>query len=134
VQAYGSVFSELAVSAHHAPCVKGAYCTNSGTCAARGKAGDACEQHKACVDGFWCVAGKCNKTPFAAAGAECSKTSDCAFGLFCDEKSPRSGAEPGRCAPKRAAGEACTDDQCKGWCDVSPKKKEGICKASCGSG
>jgi hypothetical protein len=134
VQAYGSVFSELAASTHHASCAKGAYCTDSGKCAARGKAGDACEQHKACGEGLWCAAGKCSKTPFAAAGAACTKTSDCAFGLFCESKSPRSGAEPGRCVAKRAAGEPCTDDQCKGWCDVPPKKKEGTCKASCGSG
>lgn len=124
-QAYGSVFSELVTSTHHASCAKGAFCNDSGKCAARGKAGDVCEQHKACGDGLWCIAGKCSKTAFAASGAACTKTNDCAFGLFC---------EGTKCTPKRPAGEPCTDDQCKGWCDVPPKKKEGICKASCGSG
>jgi hypothetical protein len=134
VQAYGSVLSELAANVHHAPCAKGAYCTESGKCAARAKGGDACEQHKGCVEGLWCIAGRCSKAPFAAAAATCAKTSDCAFGLFCDE-----GQTKKICATKRAAGETCTGDQCKGWCDLPPKKigreqEPGVCKSACGSG
>lgn len=124
-QAYGSILSELAIAGRHPACVKGAFCTDMGTCAARAKAGDACAAHKQCDAGLWCVAGKCSKAPFATSGGACAKTADCAFGLFCDR---------GKCTSKRSAGEPCTDDQCKGWCDVPPKEKAGTCRASCGSG
>ena len=128
-QAFGGVFNEMALALHHGPCVKGAYC-EAGTCVARGAAGAPCARTSTCADALTCYMSKCSKGGLATAGGPCSRTADCALALYCDTATSANG----KCADKKSAGSACTNDECKGYCDMPKNAKAGSCLSTCGSG
>lgn len=104
-----------------------------GTCAPRGKLGDACKSSDECPQDAGCVAGSDGKAVCAAEKAagegEGCDNADCATGLFCDWGAARSGGEA-KCAKPKAAGGACGgSDGCEKGLFCKKSDTAGVCTA-----
>jgi hypothetical protein len=113
----------------HTGCVAGAYCS-AHKCVARVKRDGACAADEECDVGLACHRKKCGASSVSDSGGPCATTHDCKPGLYCNAAPPSDGT----CAPRRAAGAACTsDDACKGLC-IKKDGGTGACLSFCGSG
>jgi hypothetical protein len=80
---------------------KNSFCSAGQKCVARPSEGQPCGT--GCATGLFCSAGTC-RTQLDTGGA-CTSAIQCRDGLFCDLA-----AVPSACAPRHAAGEACTSN------------------------
>ncbi|MBI5535550.1 MAG: hypothetical protein HY898_22660 [Deltaproteobacteria bacterium] len=121
---------------HHPACAPGWSCAHTdqyGQCSKTVGEGQHCIAQSDCDAGLTCRVGVCGTLPPGAQGAPCITAGDCVAGMFCEV----AGGNQGTCAPRKAAGDACSPPggaACRGACVSIDGGAQGVCVEFCGSG
>lgn len=123
----------------HPKCETAATCNRStGRCVASLEENAACSDTEQCNGGLTCLLGKCSADAPSPAGGPCRSNKDCSgIALFCELGAA---GTPGKCAPRKPAGAACTapgalgGSSCSGQCVAPDGGAAPQCVSFCGSG